>query len=99
MVQGYAQAIGMHSVDVLWAETREGVRANCSAQFRYGSNSAIPVPSSDVSKWVGQAGYLLVRGICDYCDNGKNDIWQGYAAIAAAAYTRALIEHLPAPRL
>jgi len=46
--------------------------------------------------WVsGNAGYLLIRGICDYCDSHKNDMWQGYAAVVAAAYARALIESIP----
>lgn len=40
----------------------------------------------------GEIGYLVVRGICDYCDNFKNDIWQEYAALVAAAFTRSLIE-------
>jgi len=39
---------------------------------------------------------LVVRGICDYCDDNKNDLWQGYAAVVAAAYTRALLELIPA---
>ncbi len=47
--------------------------------------------------WVsGHAGYLLIRGICDYCDSHKNSMWQGYAAEVAAAYARALIESIPA---
>jgi nucleoside phosphorylase len=29
---------------------------------------------------------LAIRGICDYCDSHKNKLWQGYAALAAAAY-------------
>jgi nucleoside phosphorylase len=45
--------------------------------------------------WVTGAGYLLIRGICDYCDDKKNDVWQGYAAVVASAYARALIETLP----
>ncbi len=45
--------------------------------------------------WHHQIGYLVVRGICDYCDSRKNDTWQMYAAIAAAAYTRALLESKP----
>ncbi len=45
--------------------------------------------------WTHEAGYLVVRGICDYCDPYKNDNWQKYAAIVAAAYTRALIESMP----
>lgn len=48
--------------------------------------------------WLSEmAGYLLIRGICDYCDSYKNDEWQGYAAAIAAAYARALIESIPLP--
>ncbi len=46
--------------------------------------------------WQHEVGYLVVRGICDYCDIHKGDDWQAYAAFAAAAYTRALIESIPA---
>ena len=42
--------------------------------------------------WNNEVGYLVIRGICDYCDGHKNDDWQDYAAIVAAAYTRALLE-------
>ncbi len=45
--------------------------------------------------WEAEIGYYVVRGISDYCDGHKNDIWHNYAALAAAAYTRALIEKLP----
>jgi nucleoside phosphorylase len=45
--------------------------------------------------WNHEKGYLVVRGICDYCDANKGDDWQQYAAIIAAAYTRALIESIP----
>ncbi|KAF5497543.1 Vegetative incompatibility protein HET-E-1 [Colletotrichum siamense] len=34
---------------------------------------------------------LVIRGICDYSDSHKNKAWQGYAAIAAAAYARDLL--------
>ncbi|KAF6803118.1 NB-ARC and TPR domain protein [Colletotrichum sojae] len=38
---------------------------------------------------------LVVRGISDYCDSHKNDVWHGYAAAVAAAYARQLFFHLP----
>ncbi|KXH64061.1 kinesin light chain [Colletotrichum salicis] len=38
---------------------------------------------------------LVVRGISDYCDSHKNNIWHGYAAAVAAAYARQLFFHLP----
>ncbi len=41
-------------------------------------------------------GFLVVRGICDYCDSHKNDVWQEYAAAVAAAYTRGLLASMPA---
>lgn len=34
---------------------------------------------------------LIVRGICNYSDSHKSKEWQGYAAMAAAAYTKALL--------
>ncbi|KAL6797362.1 purine and uridine phosphorylase [Trichoderma sp. SZMC 28013] len=37
---------------------------------------------------------LVIRGICDYSDSHKNDIWQGYAAMTAAAYAKDLIRRL-----
>lgn len=45
--------------------------------------------------WSEGSGYLVVRGICDYCDADKTDDWQEYAAIVAAAYTRGLLETMP----
>src|ERR1044071_946020 len=41
--------------------------------------------------WVQGAGFFIIRGICDYCDEFKADHWQGYAALIAAAYARALL--------
>jgi nucleoside phosphorylase len=34
---------------------------------------------------------LVIRGICDYADSHNNKEWQGYAAMAAAAYTKNLL--------
>ncbi|KAE8372277.1 nucleoside phosphorylase domain-containing protein [Aspergillus bertholletiae] len=38
---------------------------------------------------------LAIRGICDYCDSHKNKQWQGYAALTAAAYAKALLSVVP----
>ncbi len=37
---------------------------------------------------------LIVRGICDYSDTHKNEEWQGYAAMAAAAYAKDLLSQI-----
>lgn len=42
---------------------------------------------------------LVIRGICDYSDSHKNEEWQGYAAMAAAAYTKALLNRISPSRV
>lgn len=58
---------------------------------------AIEMESSGIadSTWMHGVHCMVIRGISDYCDKYKNDLWQTHAAIAAAAYTRALLELLP----
>ncbi|KAK1973982.1 LOW QUALITY PROTEIN: nucleoside phosphorylase domain-containing protein [Colletotrichum cereale] len=38
---------------------------------------------------------LVIRGICDYSDSHKNKEWQGFAAMAAAAYAKDLLFQIP----
>jgi nucleoside phosphorylase len=38
---------------------------------------------------------LVIRGMCDYSDTHKNDIWHGYAAMTAAAYAKDLLIRIP----
>jgi nucleoside phosphorylase/tetratricopeptide (TPR) repeat protein len=63
---------------------------------RFGAK-AVEMEGSGIldATWTHGVGYLVVRGVCDYCDPNKNDVWQRYAAMAAAAYVRALLEAMP----
>jgi nucleoside phosphorylase len=47
------------------------------------------------ASWAQGKDAIIVRGISDYCDGHKNDVWRFSAALAAAAYARALVETLP----
>ncbi|KAL2862475.1 ankyrin repeat-containing domain protein [Aspergillus lucknowensis] len=38
---------------------------------------------------------LVIRGISDYADCHKNDKWQGYAAVSAAAFAKLLLGYVP----
>ncbi|KAM0805645.1 nucleoside phosphorylase domain-containing protein [Usnea florida] len=38
---------------------------------------------------------VVIRGICDYSDSHKNDVWQGYAAVTAASYAKELLDIIP----
>lgn len=42
---------------------------------------------------------LVIRGICDYSDTHKNDEWQGYAAMVAAAYAKDVLCRIPANKI
>ncbi|KAG8532516.1 uncharacterized protein KY384_002393 [Bacidia gigantensis] len=39
--------------------------------------------------------FLVIRGICDYADSHKNDVWQQYGALTAAAYAKKLLSIIP----
>lgn len=61
--------------------------------LKYGIK-AVEMESAGIvdATWVEGAGYLTIRGICDYCNLDKNDDWQDYAAVVAAAFTRSLLD-------
>ncbi|OHW99045.1 ankryin repeat protein [Colletotrichum incanum] len=42
---------------------------------------------------------LVIRGICDYSDSHKNKDWQGFAAMAAAAYAKDLLNQIPVNKI
>lgn len=57
---------------------------------------AIEMEGSGVANgtWGGEKSYFVVRGIVDYCNEDKSDIWHNYAALCAASYAKSLIELL-----
>lgn len=42
---------------------------------------------------------LVIRGISDYADESKDDVWQRYAAGMAAAFAKELLHHLDAEKI
>ena len=42
---------------------------------------------------------LVIRGIADYADKHKNDLWKNWAAACAAAYAKELLLMIPADRV
>jgi nucleoside phosphorylase len=41
------------------------------------------------------AQYLVIRGICDYTDSHRSELWHAYAAAAAAAYAKEVLSFIP----
>jgi nucleoside phosphorylase len=70
-------------------ELRDELKENYGAM-------AVEMESSGIADATYQAevGFLVIRGICDYANPSKNDFWQEYAAAAAAAFTKGLIESM-----
>lgn len=71
----------------------EGLRDSLRDNY---SVKAIEMEASGIADgaWTCSKGYLVVRGIVDYCNADKNDDWQNYAALCAAAYTKCIIQLL-----
>lgn len=87
----YGGGIGTADTLLKNAATRDELRDKYKVR-------AVEMEASGIQSaaWAQGKDVFVVRGICDYCDTHKNDDWQEYAAAAAAAYTRALVEALPA---
>ncbi len=81
--------IGASNVLLKNPDLRDQLRMDCNV-------IAIEMESSGIADatWLSGSNYIVIRGICDYCDDKKNDMWQGYAAVAAAAFARALISQV-----
>ncbi len=61
---------------------------------------AVDVEGAGVARFTHskRKGYLIVRGISDYCNHDsrtRKDIWRGYAALAATAFARSILEATP----
>jgi nucleoside phosphorylase len=37
--------------------------------------------------------WFVVRGVADYCDNLKNEVWHDYASLTSAAFVAVLLRH------
>src|SRR5207302_1680788 len=72
------------------AATRDQLRDRFNAR-------AVEMEASGVQNaaWHANKDIFVVRGICDYCDKAKSDVWQNYAALVAAGYARALVQAMP----
>ena len=79
--------IGSASTLLKCADRRDDLkeRYGTIAYEMEGAGLAIAAAASGVE-------YLMVRGICDYGDEHKNDKWQTYASVCAAAFARAVLE-------
>jgi nucleoside phosphorylase len=61
---------------------------------RYAREKDILCFEMEAAGIMNQFPCLVIRGICDYSDSHKSKDWQGYAAMAAAAYAKDLLTEI-----
>lgn len=69
-------------------ERRDSISKEC------GGAICIEMEAAGVDAVNGQC--LVIRGISDYADSHKSDLWRSYAAGKAVAFARGLLERIPA---
>ncbi|KAL2815028.1 ankyrin [Aspergillus cavernicola] len=69
-------------------------RANNEPHIHYGLWHVLCF-EMEAAGLMDQLPCLVIRGICDYSDSHKHKEWQGYAALAAVAYTKTLLSIVP----
>ncbi|MGE8126700.1 hypothetical protein ACQKQD_06960 [Methylobacterium sp. NPDC080182] len=82
--------IGSGNAVIKSAEERERLRDELDI-------IAIEMEGSGIAEaaWQSERGYIVVRGICDYANGGKEKSWQPYASAVAAAFVRHMVESMP----
>ena len=73
-----------------WLVRNAGIRDGLADRFGV---RAVEMEGSGIAVGTDLQGldWYMVRGISDFADAAKADRWHGYAALVAAAYTRALL--------
>ncbi len=67
---------------------------NATLRDRFAAENDILCFETEAAGLMNHFPCLVVRGICDYSDSHKNQEWQGYAAMTAAAYAKALLDRV-----
>ncbi|EUC44370.1 hypothetical protein COCMIDRAFT_98344 [Bipolaris oryzae ATCC 44560] len=83
----YDESVVFHGV-IASADT---LMKNAMERDRLSQDAGVLCFEMEASGLMNSFPCLVVRGVCDYSDTHKNDQWQGYAAMCAAAYTRELL--------
>ncbi|RSL54066.1 hypothetical protein CEP54_010073 [Fusarium duplospermum] len=84
------RAIAIHYGTIASGNT---VMKDAAERDRYANDPALNVLcfEMEAAGLMNDFPCLVIRGICDYSDDHKNDEWHNYAALTAAAYARDLL--------
>ena len=68
---------------------------NVGERNRLGEELGAKCVEMEAAGLVNDFPCIVIRGICNYADDHKNDMWQKYAAMTAAAYAKELLSIIP----
>jgi nucleoside phosphorylase len=82
-----------HSPEVHYGVIASGneLMKNIIERDRLGREFGAKCVEMEAAGLVNDFPCIIVRGICDYADSNKNDVWQEYAAVTAAGFTKELL--------
>ncbi|CAH0032595.1 unnamed protein product [Clonostachys rhizophaga] len=69
----------------------ESVMKDAAARDKFADETGVLCFETGVTGMPSRFPCLAIRGICDYSDSHGNKEWRGYAAMAAAAFTKDLL--------
>ncbi|KAI9659868.1 MAG: hypothetical protein M1821_001220 [Bathelium mastoideum] len=74
--------------------SRNGLIRNAIMRDRLGHELGALCVEMEAAGLMNDFPCIVIRGICDYADSHKNDTWQKYAALVAAAYAKELLLYI-----
>lgn len=82
-----------HHPDVHYGTVASGneLIKNASARDQLGREFGAKCVEMEAAGLMNDLPCIVIRGICDYADSHKNDVWQEYAAITAASFAKELL--------
>ncbi|CAH0045468.1 unnamed protein product [Clonostachys solani] len=72
----------------------ESVMKDAAARDKIAEETGVLCFETGVTGMPSRFPCLAIRGICDYSDSHRNKEWRGYAAMAAAAFTKGLLHQI-----
>ncbi|KAK6342227.1 hypothetical protein TWF730_001705 [Orbilia blumenaviensis] len=72
---------------------------NAKLRDKFATETEVLCFEMEAAGLMNQLPCIVIRGICDYADTHKNDGWQGYAAMTAAAYAKNLLSEVRADKV
>jgi nucleoside phosphorylase len=94
LVKRSTRAAGVPEIHHGIIASGSSVMKNALLRDRISMEEGVLCFETEAAGLMNQFPCLIIRGICDYSDSHKNDDWQRYAAMMAAAYTKEVLRIL-----